>query len=621
MMAAVYVGRIKRRRLLRVYHLQQLLVGSVLTIVLLALVVSGQDTKKTSDNNNDGDNNNLLHWQRCSVFIAPSLPTTTDNNNDDNNNNNNDNDNDNVNFNWGVYANRNFFQGEIVDISPLTLPLPDGSDAIERSILNDYVYGYWRVVQQSNNANANTKRPTIDKLYSVLFGPDMFYNHHPTKPNVEFTTFGREPDTSTSSISSSSGAGAGAGADILLKNTINIQGFVALRNIERGEELFTSYNGKEDGGEAWFRRRGIKMITPQSQSKSSSISISKTNMFDLHSNQYCSKIFSGVGKPSYQDRLLPILPKNYDLPFSTDIKLPNFDAGLWDAKTKIDNIKKGDRLEISTALVLSLELTRNTSIMPLVYAWKDLHDEHRSSLKRLHIKDNELRLQYQGPDTNWTPMNNFTTTKAGTGTIPNYDDLVLFPVAGNIGMVRRRTATPTIDAHTSGGGGGGDGGATSTSSDDAKKPNCRLVVHPVVNNHDDNHDDNNSNDDDDDDDDDNYSNNNNNNNPSSFLEHPVGVTIELIAMDDIMIAGTDLIVDVFESVATSLEYKLLYRELKLTGQPYNKQIFQHWQKQQQRRRNNINNNNKSTSASSSSSSSSSTTTTTTTTTIPAKEEL
>ncbi|OEU11474.1 hypothetical protein FRACYDRAFT_245320 [Fragilariopsis cylindrus CCMP1102] len=518
-------NRIVQRRLLRFYHRQQLLiVVAVLIIIVLLLalvVVSGQDTGKTNDHSgnsdSDGDNNNILQWQRCSVFIAPSLPMTTDN----------DTNNTKFNFNWGVYANRKFSKGDIVDISPLTLPVPDGSNTIERSVLNDYVYGYWRVVFQPPNAKANTntknnknnkRRPSIDKLYSVLFGPDMFYNHHPTTPNVEFTTFGREPDLSSSSIS--------------LKNAMNIQGFVALRTIERGEELFTSYNGKEDGGAAWFQRRGLKMVTPP-ESKSKSLS----TFFDLYSNQYCSKIYAGVGRPSWEDRLLPILPpkQNYNLPFSIeDIQLPKFDAGLWDAKTKINNIKQGDRLEISTALVLSLEFTRKTSLMPLVYTWQDLHQEHRSALQRLAHPDdnnndhNELRLQYQGPDTNWMPMNNFTTRTTGTGAgaIPNYDDLVLFPVA-------------------------------------------------------------------------------------------VGVTIELIAMEDIRMAGTDLIVDVYESVATPFEYQLLYRELKLTGQPYNKQIFQHRRRQkqqQQQQQHQQQRNNKRTSTSPSTSSSSSTT-------IPAKEEL
>ena len=66
----------------------------------------------------------------------------------------------------------------------------------------------------------------------------------------------------------------------------------------------------------------------------------------------------------------------------------------------------------------------------------------------------------------------------------------------------------------------------------------------------------------------------------SLLKHPMGVTIELVATKD-MVSGTNLIVDVIESsVATYLEYKLLYRELKRTGQPYNTQVFRHQQELQ-----------------------------------------
>jgi len=446
--------------LLSIYLLQQLLV----ILIILLLVVERICIASGSDMKNMGDND-ISHWQRCSVFIAPSLPTHSNPYTDVN-----------FDFNWGVYANREFSKGEIVDISPLTVPIPDRSETIEHSILNDYVYGYWRVIKPKHPTNANAK-PTIEKLYSVLFGPDMFYNHHPIEPNIEFTTFGREPDATSG-----------------VPYAINPQGFVAKRNIKRGEQLFTSYNGKEDGGTQWFQRRGITMITPPSSSPLSSTT--KIEKFDLYSDQYCSKIYSGVGIPSWKDRLLPILPTNYDLPFNTDTHLkwlaPTFDAGLWDAKTKID------------------------------------------------VQKDELRLQYQRPDTNWMPMNNITTTITATRTISNFEDLALFPVAGNIGMIRRRTPT----------------------SSDAAKANCRLIVHD---------------------------NNNNNNNPSnSPLKHPVGVTIELIAMED-LIAGTNLIVDVIESVATPFEYSQLYRELKLTGQPYNKQIFQHRKQERQRQqRNRIN---------------------------------
>mmetsp|Transcript_13499 Transcript_13499/g.27159 ORF Transcript_13499/g.27159 Transcript_13499/m.27159 type:complete len:501 (+) Transcript_13499:94-1596(+) len=451
--------------------------------------VSATATVNRDGNGNadDAGPNNLPlipPWQQCSVFIAPTTR---------------------MNLNWGVFANRNFSLGEIVDISPLTVPIPDGTNAIERSVLNDYVYGYMRIIQkepQQHQRQRQRQRPFIQKLYSVLFGPDMFYNHHPVQPNIEFTTFGREPSKD-------------------LPGAVNPQGFVAKRNIQRGEELFTSYNGKDDGGKDWFQRRGILMETPPLLPALSMDDKDDGNIFDRHSKEFCSKIYSGLGLPSWKDRLLPLLPKEYKLPFYTDLKwLAPSDAGLGDAKTKI-GVRKGDRLEVSTALVLSHEFTKNTALMPLVYAWNDLHEDHQQALRRLHASQNDnLHLQYQGPDTSWTPINNFTNDNNNH----NFKDLVLFPVAGNIGMVRRRTST--FDA------------------------NCRLIVYPRSNNDGIEHD----------------------GASIGLLQQPVGVTIELIATKD-MDESTTLVLDLVESVATPTEYKLLFSELKLTGQPFAREFF------------------------------------------------
>lgn len=437
----------------------------MVVVVSLALIISV--VSKTNDEEL------LLPWQQCSVFVAPTIAMGDGNS-----------------MNWGVYANRDFAEGEIVDISPLTVPIPDGSRSVEQSVLNDYVYGYWRIFDHPHYKGKHS----IEKLYSVLFGPDMFYNHHPVAPNVQFSTFGREPEAG-------------------IPDAVNPQGFVANRKIRRGEELFSSYNGKEDGGAEWFGRRGISMETPSFAD--SPLVNNPDGILDKHANEFCSKIYSGVGLPSWRDRLLPLLPKHYDLPFFIDSKwlAPSFDAGWGDARTKVD-VKRGERLEVSTALVLSREFSKDSALMPLVYAWKDLHDDHREELREL-VRMGRLHLQYQGPDTAWKPINSFSENHANS-----FEDLVLFPVAGNIGMVRRQNA--------------------------GAKPNCRLIVHSPTKRDD---------------------------SSMSLLEQPVGVTIELVATED-MTAGTILIVDLAESVASTYEYKLLFRELKLTGQPFAKEVFQ-----------------------------------------------
>eukprot|EP00536_Pseudo-nitzschia_multiseries_P014428 jgi/Psemu1/214586/e_gw1.699.19.1 len=409
-------------------------------------------------------------WQNCSVVLAPTG----------------------TNRNWGVIANRDFSRGEIVDISPLTVPIPDGTEVIERSVLNDYVYGYLRIRNQPKG-NVPEKRaatPVFQELYSVLLGPDMFYNHHPVAPSVEFTTFGREPSPK-------------------LPGALNPQGFVAKRDIRAGEELFVSYNGRDDGGEGWFRTRGVEMEVPSTSNQPDSVLLPDRAAF-------CSKIYAGIGLPAWRDRLLPLLPKDRsNLPFSTDAEsmrrlLAPFDAGWGGAKTRVD-VRKGERLEISTALVLSRTTTQHTALMPLVYAWADLHEDHRRALERWEA-GGRLHLQYQGPDTDWNPERR---------SVSAWDDIVVFPVAGSIGMVRRRTLMGDANAKTN--------------------ANCKLVVHPP-----------------------------------EFLERqldrPVGVTVELIATEDLA-ASTTLVVDLDETVATPTEYQLLYRELKRTGQPFEREVF------------------------------------------------
>lgn len=445
------------------------------------LKVGSVASEKTKTNDED-PSVELLPWQQCSVFVAPTIAVENGNA-----------------MNWGVYANRDFAEGEIVDISPLTVPVPEGSDTIERSVLNDYVYGYWRIFEHPQFKGKHS----VSRLYSVLFGPDMIYNHHPVAPNVKLTTFGREPEAS-------------------IPNAVNPQGFVATRKIRRGEELFSSYNGKEDGGSEWFGRRGIPMVTPSLST--SPLLNTENGILDAHSKAFCSKIYSGVGLPSWRDRLLPLLPKDYNLPFFIDPKwlAPSFDAGWGGARTKVD-VKKGERLEISTALVLSYEFTKGSALMPLVYSWKDLDEDHRKVLRSLAQQNGDLHLQYQGPDTSWKPRNNFTLAN------PNrFEDLVLFPVAGNIGMVRRRASSAGVEA------------------------NCRLILHRPSSSQ--------------------VSEDVDSKDSMVWLEKPVGVTIELIASKD-MPSGTLLVVDLEESAATPHEYKLLYRELKLTGQPFAREVF------------------------------------------------
>jgi hypothetical protein len=242
-----------------------------------------------------------------------------------------------------------------------------------------------------------------------MLGMDMFYNHHP-EPNLKYMSFGREPAPD-------------------VPRTSKALCFAARRDISVGEQLFATYGG-EDGGKYWFHRRGIKMESP----KESRIA---PEDLSTYKSDYCSKIQSGIGIPTWKERILPILPN--DLPFWIDLsRLAPFDAGIGDAKAKVP-IFRGDRIEISTALVMSRKLVRGSALGAVVISWDDLTEKHQNALQTLR-ENGQLILQYQGHDTDWRRIDRFQS----------FEDLALLPNAGNIGMVRRV----------------GDGPC-----------NCRLVIH------------------------------------------------------------------------------------------------------------------------------------------------
>ena len=318
--------------------------SAVLSLLYLALLVVAEEEE----------------WQACEIFLAPS------------------------DIGWGVFAARSFRQGEIVDIAPGIIPM-DNEQILYNSVLNDYVYGYWRISGRQ-----------LLQSHVVMFGMDMIYNHHP-RPNLEFTTFGREPAPD-------------------VPRTSTAIGFVAKRDIAVGEQLFSSYGDDVDGTE-WFYYRRMKMQWP----KNSRILPSELTQYK---EKYCSKIISGIGVPTWKGRILPVLPK--EVPFSIDLmRLAPFDAGYGDARAKMA-ISLGDRIEIATSLIVSHRLVQGSALGAVVIPWKDMTNEHQQALRNLRDKG-QLTLQYQGQDTNWKAIDDFKS----------FEDLAILPIAGFIGMVRR----------------------------------------------------------------------------------------------------------------------------------------------------------------------------------------
>jgi hypothetical protein len=302
---------------------------------------------------------------------------------------------------WGVFAARSFEIGEIVDMAPGIVPMPAGSIAVQDSVLDDYAYGYWRLKGYND----------VERLYAIMFGMDMFYNHH-VEPNLEYMTFGREPAPN-------------------VPNASNSVGFIAKRRIEVGEQLFSTY-GQEDQGKDWFSRRGIELQNP-GESRIESEDMPK------YQAEYCSKIYAGIGVPTWEGRILPILPPR-GLPFRTDLssRLAPFDAGFGDAKAKV-SISSGERIEITTGLVVSRQLMKGSALGALILPWDDLTEESQNALRTLR-EHSQLILQYQDIGA-WNRIDSFES----------FEDLAILPVAGNIGLVRR--------------------------VGDKKPSNCRLTIH------------------------------------------------------------------------------------------------------------------------------------------------
>jgi hypothetical protein len=141
-----------------------------------------------------------------------------------------------------------------------------------------------------------------------------------------------------------------------------------------------------------------------------------------YQTDYCSKIYAGVGMPTWSNQIRNMLPMAF---WTHQLRLAPFDAGFADAKAKV-KIHEGDRIEISIGLVLSRRVVRDTTLGALALVWEDMQDEHQTALRTLR-ENGQLYLQYQGGDTNQEKADRFES----------FEDLVILLAASNLSMVRR----------------------------------------------------------------------------------------------------------------------------------------------------------------------------------------
>jgi len=138
----------------------------------------------------------------------------------------------------GVYANRNFNRGEVVERC-IAILIPSDRNS---PILDEYVYGH------------------RDAYIDVVLGYGMIYNHHSNESlhmhSSEAFSIRTEPS-----------------------NRIFDFVLTALYDIKKGDEIFTSY-GTGDG-KTWFDERGMTYVSVKSSAEPPSLSLLEDHNFSL----------------------------------------------------------------------------------------------------------------------------------------------------------------------------------------------------------------------------------------------------------------------------------------------------------------------------------------------------
>jgi hypothetical protein len=178
--------------------------------------------------------------------------------------------------------------------------------------------------------------------------------------------------------------------------------------------LFSSY-GEEDGGTLWFQQRKLELVLVPTY-----LAQKNGTTFEEDKKKYCSKIHSGLGKPTWTSRIL----KSNSEHFIFDVnRLPSDDHATAVAKQAVS---VGEILEMSPGLIMDKEKVINTPLAPSCFFWDDWDSLQQNVLQEFR-STSDLRLQHQGYDTEWVRIDAFQ----------KFEEMAVFPVAGNIGLINR----------------------------------------------------------------------------------------------------------------------------------------------------------------------------------------
>jgi SET domain len=336
----------------------------------------------------DNEKDEPKEWEGCDTFLAPSSVEGSG---------------------WGVFAGRSFKKNEIVEIAPLVLAVDEDAPIVKNSVLNDYIYGSVRY---------NYENKQLQHVAAVVFGNTMFYNHLAT-PNIAWLSFGREPASDGTIFTEAAGFGA-------------------IRDIDAGEELFSTY-GLEDGGKQWFADRKLE------QRASNGTASRKTGVvFAADSAKYCAKTLAGIGEPGWSKVNQELAGYGQS---SHTISMERLHASDNTVTISKHDVLSGAVLEMAPALILNKAQVQNSLLAPFCIYWSDLNFEQQTIMAELYEK-NEWIVQYQGWDTGWVRTNR----------INGWDEMAILPAAGNIGLVLKMSPT---EGHK-------------VSSKEA--PNCKLEI-------------------------------------------------------------------------------------------------------------------------------------------------